>query len=136
MTSMSDETPKKEGAQENSNPDVLRHLHEFHQKAYWESTKLLAQGMAFYVAITTALLGYVLTQPLSQVVKRSLIVAGLAISVLFFLGFSVWAFGLLQQINILECLTRDLDPQLYKKARMRALFKRWRSVNKIVMTVI
>lgn len=115
---------------------TLRYLHDFQQKCYWESAKVLTTGMAFYLAITSAVLGYVLTQKLPAHLPRLLVSAMIVISLVFFAAFSVWAHGLLTQIAMLDKITRALDVQLHRTLDMGSLFSHWRWVNKIIMVAV
>ena len=115
---------------------ALRFLHDFQQKAYWESTKVLMSFAAAYLALTTATLGYVLTRDLKPLLQRMFAATALTVSVLFFLIFSVWAHGLLRQITMLDDTSRRLDPDLYTKLDMGGLFRHWRRVNLTTMISI
>lgn len=130
------ETSLATGSGASGHLDNLRFLHAFQERTYWESTKVLTTFAAFYLAVTSAALGYVLTQNLKPPLPRLFALTGLTFSVLFFLVFSVWAHGLLRQIALLDDTSRRLDSDLYTELDLGRLFGYWRRVNLTAMISI
>jgi hypothetical protein len=113
--------------------DNVRFLHDFQQRSYWESAKVLTSFAAVYLGITSAVLGYVLVQNLKPPLPRLFAATALIFSLLFFAVFSIWAHGLLRQISLLEDTSRRLDSSLYDEIELHRLFTYWRRVNWSVM---
>lgn len=112
-----------------SRSENLRFLHDFQQRSYWESTKVLTSFAAFYLAVTSAALGYVLTRDLKPPFPRLFAITALAFLVLFLLVFSMWARGLLKQVALLDETSRRVDGELYEALCLWGLFAQWRRVN-------
>jgi len=130
---VSTKAPQSAHDAESGRNDNLRFVHDFQQRAYWESAKVLTSFAAVYLAITSAALGYVLSQNLRPPLPRLFAATALTFSLLFFLVFSIWAQGLLRQIALLEDTSRRLDAGLYNELELHRLFASWRKVNWTVM---
>ena len=72
------------------------------QKGLWEGAGVLVRGLAFYLAISAALLGYVLTPRLAASTQRVLLLFGMATSILFFLSAIACLSGIMGVVNHLE----------------------------------
>ena len=103
------------------------------QTHYWDSCKLLAQAWAFYYAIMAALIGYVMTRNLPRALSTRLVVGAMAITVVQVLGATIWGWGLLKVVAILEGLNREVSKSLFNELELRNAFLRWRRVQVVVM---
>ena len=98
-------------------PATLRFLHQANQRAYWETANLTAKGIAFYLAVTAALLSYYLNnQPhnLEQTALARLLLWGaLLISAAVFVALGANAWLLFRQAKSLEALAQMLDAKAF-----------------------
>lgn len=94
---------------------------------------MLARGMAFYLAITSALFGYVLTRTLSPRLSALLVGLAVAISIIFFVILVAWVWGLTRMVNLLESLTLRMEKQAYEDLQMKAHFRIWRRINRVII---
>jgi hypothetical protein len=95
--------------------DTLRHLHNAERANYWDAANLLAKSMAYYLAISAAVLGYVLTQKLDPPLPRLIVFAGLTISTGYIVALSAGVWGLFRQMKLVDALgsalaTSAVDP--------------------------
>lgn len=102
------------GSHRELNQGTLRFLHQTKQRAYWETANLTAKGIAFYLAVTAALLSYILTQRLEPNLTRLLLWGALTISLAVFAALGACAWLLFRQATALEALTQALDNDAFE----------------------
>ncbi len=96
------------------NQGTLRFLHQTQQRSYWETANLTAKGIAFYLAVTAALLSYTLTQKLEPALASLLLWGALAISAAVFAALGANAWLLFHQAKSLEALSLALDKDAFE----------------------
>lgn len=102
---------------------------------FWDSSKLLAQGWAFYLTIMAALVGFVVSHPLPPHIRTGLLRTAMAITVMHIIGATIWGVGLLKIVDIIDALCRELDAALCQRVNLHKTFVRWRVVQVLVMVV-
>jgi hypothetical protein len=120
-------------SQERNYVDTIRFIHEFQQKTYWEGVGMLTRVMAFYLAVTSFLFGYILTKGLSPRLSVLFVGVAVAVSTIFLVVLVAWAWGLTRIVDLLDSLTLGLDRQAYEDLRMKAQFRTWRRINRVVI---
>lgn len=103
------------------------------QTHYWDSSKLLAQAWAFYFTIMAALIGYIMTRDLNSALTARLISGAMAITVVQILGATIWGWGLLKLVAIIEALNVEIGRSLFTELELRSTFVRWRAVVAMVL---
>jgi hypothetical protein len=112
--------------------DAAKTLLTFWHGHYWDSSRLLAQGWAFYLTIIAAIVGFVATRSLPKQTAVSLVWVAILITTAHMLGAMVWNWGILKLVDTLEALNHELDPSLFDDLGLRKLFLRWRIVGAIL----
>jgi hypothetical protein len=116
--------------------DAARTLLTFWNSHYWDSSRLLAQGWAFYLTIIAAVVGFVASRSLPKQTAAGLIGAAMVITVAHILGAMLWSWGILKLVGTLEALNRELDASLFDDLQLRPLFSRWRIVGVLLNVFI
>jgi hypothetical protein len=109
----------------------LRFQCESAQRMFADSAELLTKGMTFYLAITAAFLGYTFTQRLPGRLVGFILVAAIAISVLFLISCLATVAGILRTANTYRILSTKIGPQSIHP-ELSAMLTRWRHVTMIV----
>lgn len=112
--------------------DAAKTLLAFWHGHYWDSSRLLAQGWAFYLTIIAALVGFVATRSLPKQTAEGLVWVAIVITTAHMLGAMLWNWGILKLVGTLESLSRELDASLFDDLGLRKLFLRWRVVGTIL----
>ena len=92
--------------------DTLRQVYEAERKNYWDAANLLSRGMAFYLAISGAVLAYALTRELPAPLPKQIAWAGLVISLTYMVALAMGILGLLQQLELVHKLQAALFTEL------------------------
>jgi len=116
------------------NQATLRFLHQTQQRSYWETANLTAKGIAFYLAVTAALLSYSLTQKLEPALVRLLLWGALVISVAVFVALGANGWLLFRQAKSLEALSLALDKDAFETLSMDRYARNERRVLAIVIS--
>jgi hypothetical protein len=116
--------------------DAARTLLTFWNGHYWDSSRLLAQGWAFYLTIIAALVGFVATRSLPKQTALGLLWAAILITTAHVLGAMLWSWGILKLVGTLEALNRELDASLFGDLELNILFSRWRIVGVLLNVLI
>jgi hypothetical protein len=90
--------------------DTLKFLYESQQKWFWQTLDALIKGGAFYLTITAAILGYVLSKDLPGSLQRSILIIGIITSVCFIIGATACARGLHAYLTPIEKSLKSLSP--------------------------
>src|SRR5579872_7610863 len=101
--------------------EVLRHLHETERKNYWEAANLLAKGLGFYLAISAAVLTYILTKELpkdfSNWFRKGIAATGFLVTLFWVIAFLRGVGGLFRQAEIVA--NRSEERRVGKECRSR-----------------
>ena len=116
--------------------DAAKTLLTFWHGHYWDSSRLLAQGWAFYLTIIAALVGFVATRALPKQTAVGLLWAAILITAAHLLGAMLWSWGILKLVGTLEALSRELDASLFDDLGLPKLFGRWRTVGVLLNVFI
>lgn len=102
---------------------------------FWDSAKLFAQAWAFYVTIMAALVGYVVSQKVSQQLSNALILVAAIISFIHLVVSSLWAWGLWHVVVTLEALTRCLNEKKFAdlSLNLKGTFNRWKFSQMVIV---
>lgn len=110
------------------NLDLLKHLHEWERKNYWDAVNVFSKAMTFYLAIAAAVLGYLLTRELQPPLPRDIAWAGLIISTGFLIAFTVGVQGVLRQLARVRQLDVAVAAALEQSEVGPGLHDEWRRV--------
>jgi hypothetical protein len=116
--------------------DAAKSLLTFWNSHYWDSSRLLAQGWAFYLTIIAALVGFVATRPLANRTATGLLWAAMLITAAHITGAMLWSWGILKLVKPLEALNCELDASLFDDLELREVFARWRMVGVLLNVLI
>ncbi|MEK6373410.1 MAG: hypothetical protein AABO58_12020 [Acidobacteriota bacterium] len=116
--------------------EAAKTLLTFWHGHYWDSSRLLAQGWAFYLTIIAAIVGFVATRSLPKQTAVGLLWVAIIITAAHMLGAMLWNWGILKLVGTLEALNRELDSSLFDDLGLRKLFLRWRIVGAILVGFI
>src|ERR1700674_964757 len=106
-------------ADEKLNQSTLRFLHQTQQRSYWATANLTAKGIAFYLAVTAALLSYSLTQKVeSAALIRLLLWGAIVISIAVFVALAACAWLLFRQAKSIEAISLALDKDTFEALSM------------------
>jgi len=116
--------------------EAARSLLTFWNSHYWDSSRLLAQGWAFYLTIIAALVGFVAARPLAKQTAVGLLWAAMLITAAHIIGAMLWSWGILKLVKPLEALSRELDASLFDDLDFPEVFSRWRTVGLLLNVLI
>ena len=102
----------------------IKFIFEFEYNAIKETTLMLSKGMSFYLAITAALVGYVLTQDLDVEIKNQASIIGIVVSFFALIASSSISWGILTGLNSLNKLLIENNPELYYKLGVNKFIRR------------
>jgi hypothetical protein len=102
--------------------DALKFIYESQQKWFWQMLDALIKGSAFYLTITAAIIGYVLSKDLPASLQRSILMLGIITSVLFIVGATACARGLHACLTPLEKSLIDVNPELAVEMNLPHVF--------------
>ena len=113
--------------------DALKFLYESQQKWFWQTLDALIKGGAFYLTITAAILGYVLSKDLPGSLQRSILIIGIITSVCFIIGATACARGLHAYLTPIERSLKSLDPATSDELNLPHVFAVMRNVMWVVV---
>ncbi|HEX8473000.1 MAG TPA: hypothetical protein VF666_03125 [Pyrinomonadaceae bacterium] len=113
--------------------DGLKFIYESQQKWFWQMLDALIKGSAFYLTITAAIIGYVLSKDLPPSLQRSILILGIITSVLFIIGATACARGLHACLTPLENSLKDVNLELAVSMNLSHVFSVMRRVMWIVV---
>lgn len=100
---------------------------------YWDTQKLLVQSYAFYVTISVAVIGFVMTK---RVDATGILSAALLISAVELVSFVVWMLRLQWLISLLKHVATELlDGGVLAEFELDTVYKRWRNGHWIVLGI-
>lgn len=117
--------------------DAPRILFDSTQKWFWDAGNVLVRGLAFYLALMAAVVGYVLTRSLPPNLLHLVLTLALVTSILFLLGWAACASVMFRCIDVLEKL-RNLfveDPALKPLKLSDVLFASRRAIKAITVGI-
>jgi hypothetical protein len=97
-------------------------------KALWSAADLFMKGMAFCLAITAALAGYVISQKLQGTLAQFILAAGIATVVLFSVLAGHMVSGLRLTVDCMEKLMESMSPNDFRASPTPLVFDKFRSV--------
>jgi len=123
-----------EDSESASDIDLLKHLHEWERKNYWDAVNVFSKAMTFYLAIAAAVLGYLLTRDLPPPFPRDIAWAGLIISVAFLVALVTGVIGVLRQLDRLRQLDVAVTGALQRVQVGPGMHADWRQVVVVMAT--
>ncbi len=112
------------------NPEFIKFSCDLLQTALWEAAGLLTKGMAFCMAITAGLVGYVVSKDLPSPLPQLVLGAGIGTLLLFSVLAGHWISGLKATASALERLVESLSPEEFGSSPVRLSFAKFRAVAK------
>jgi hypothetical protein len=107
---------------------------EFLWQALKETANLLMKAMTFFLGVTAAILGYVLSHPVAQPVRNTAFWTVIAISVIFAVAVGSVSWGLWTGVRDLQSAQELLSPDTFAQLRVDRFFARSRAVFWIIIT--
>ena len=108
--------------------ETLRHLHELAYHNIREAVNFMSRGMAFYLAILAASLGYAVSQSMTEPLRLLVLGGALAFTLLYLFGTIWWLWATYQMITTLQELTSAMKPQVPVSVDADRPFRTWRRV--------
>jgi hypothetical protein len=133
---MSTESPAPQDAAGGSPPEreALYAQTEFLWKALKETANLLMKAITFFLAVTAAILSYVLSHPVAQPVRNTAFRTVIAVTLTFAVAVGSVSWGLWTGVRDLQRAQEMLSPDSFAKLRLRRFFARARVVFWIIVT--
>lgn len=113
--------------------DTQKFLYESQQRWFWQTLDALIKGGAFYLTITAAILGYVLSKDLPGSLQRSILTIGIITSLCFIIGATACARGLHAYLTPIEKSLQSLNPVMAEEMNLPHVFTVMRNVMWIVV---
>lgn len=107
---------------------------EFLWQALKETANLLMKAIAFFLAVTAAILGYVLSHPVAQSVRNTALWTVITISLIFAVAVGSVSWGLWTGVRDLQSAQEMLSPDVFAQLGLRRFFARSRAVFWIIIT--
>ena len=117
-----------------SKQEALYTQTEFLWQALKETANLLMKAIAFYLAITAAILGYVLSHPLTPSLRIIAFWTVIIITLLFTMAVGSVSWGLWTGVRDLQSAQEMLSPNVFAQLGMRRFFARARAIFWIIIT--
>ena len=117
-----------------ANREAIYTQAEFLWQALKEVANLLMKAIAFYLAISAAILGYVLYHPLAPSLRIIALWIVIIITLLFTIAVASVSWGLWTGVRDLQSAHEMLSPDSFAKLGMHRLFARARAVFWIIIT--
>lgn len=117
----------------NQRHEAVKALHETYHHLYWESSNSLLKTWGFYLIMTGALIGYVLTKGMSPTLSKSALMGAVVISATMISTFAGWTWGLHGIVRLLERLTKELDHNVFYDFGLNRIFSHWRRLVLFIM---
>jgi hypothetical protein len=133
---MSNESPAPQDAVGGSpsERDALYAQTEFLWKALKETANLLMKAITFFLAVTAAILSYVLSHHVAQLVRNTAFWTVIAVTLTFAVAVGAVSWGLLTGVRDLQRAQEILSPDSFSQLRLRQFFSRARVVFWIIIT--
>lgn len=116
-----------------SKNEVLDSHAEFLWQALRETADLLMKAMAFYLAITAAVLGYVISHPVAMSLRIVAVSTVVIVTALFTIAVGAVSWGLWTGVKDLERAQEMLSPDSFASLGMARFFTRARIVFWIII---
>ena len=129
------EKMKSDGQSESQppSPETLRFLHKSHSESQWQLANFVSKGLAFYLVGSAATVGYVLTQELPPPLQRQILGSAIAMTLLFFVAFTLTVRALLLELRSLVKLTHQLAGSVYNGAGLSTVDRSKVTATKLIL---
>lgn len=117
-----------------ANREALYTQAEFLWQALKEAANLLMKAIAFYLAISAAILGYVLSHPLAPALRIIALWIVVIITLLFTIAVASVSWGLWTGVRHLQSVHEMLSPDSFAQLGLHRFFERARVVFWIIIT--
>lgn len=129
-------TPQEAPSGSPSKVEALRPQTEFLWQVLKETANGLMKAIAFYFAISAAILGYVLSHPLAPSLRIVALWTVIIITLLFTIAFGAVSWGLWTNMKDLESAQEMLSPDAFAQLGLHRIFARARPIFRITITSI